>query len=58
MKQSDKLNKHKANVYQNTFQNLMIKRQNELTEKRFDKQLEIADRQFSFNAEAASFYGV
>ena len=44
---------HKANVYQNTFQNLMIKRQNELTEKRFDKQLDIADRQFSFNAEAA-----
>lgn len=44
---------HKANVYQNTFQNLMIKRQNELTEQRFDKQLEIADRQFSFNAEAA-----
>ena len=34
-----------ANVYQNTFQNLMIQRQNELTEKRFDKQLEIADRQ-------------
>ena len=31
----------------------MIKRQNELTEQRFDKQLEIADRQFSFNAEAA-----
>jgi hypothetical protein len=44
---------HKSNVYQNTFQNLMIKRQNELTEQRFDKQLEIADRQFSFNAEAA-----
>ena len=44
---------HGQAVYRNQFQNLMIDRQNDLTRQRFGKQIDMTNRQFAFNREAA-----
>lgn len=44
---------HSQRAFSNRFSNLMIDRQNQLTEQRFGKQIEMTKKQFSFNQQAA-----